>query len=376
MYSPQNALQKETEMIYLDNAATTKPCAEAVAAVAETMQNCFGNASSLHRMGIASANIINAARKTLQSKFGEGDVYFTSGATESNNTAIFGAAETYRRNGNRIVTTAMEHPAAANPIAKLEEKGFEVVRLAPKDHEDFEAALADAVDDKTVLLSCMAVNNETGYTVDVKRLYRLVKRKNEKTIVHIDAVQGFLKVPLDGDFISISGHKIHGPKGIGALFVKKGVRFSPLLLGGGQQKKLRSGTEPVELIAGLEAAVKNYRGNTERFTELKAHLVSGLSELDGVTLNSTEKCVPNIVNFSISGVRSEIMLHSLEEQEIYVSSGSACSKGKQSGVLAAFGVSDKDADSAIRVSMCADTTEEELDTLLLHIKKGIERFRR
>lgn len=363
-------------MIYLDNAATTKPCAEAVAAVAETMQSCFGNASSLHRLGIDSANIINHARKTLQSKFGDGDVYFTSGATESNNTAIFGAADTYRRNGNKIVTTAMEHPAAANPIAKLEEQGFEVVRLSPKDHEDFEMALADAVDDKTVLLSCMVVNNETGFAVDVKRLYRLVKRKNAKTIVHIDAVQGFLKIPLDGDFISISGHKIHGPKGIGALFVKKGVRFSPLLLGGGQQKKLRSGTEPVELIAGLEAAVKNYRGNAERFAELKAHLVSGLSQLEGVTLNSTDKCVPNIVNFSISGVRSEIMLHSLEEQEIYVSSGSACSKGKQSGVLSAFGVSDKDADSAIRVSMCADTTEEELDTLLLHIKKGIERFRR
>lgn len=363
-------------MIYLDNAATTKPCAEAVVAVTATMQSCYGNASSLHRLGINAANVINAARRTLQGKFGDGDVYFTSGATESNNTAIFGACETYRRNGNRIVTTAMEHPAAANPIDRMAEKGFEVVRLAPKDHDDFEAALADAVDDRTILISCMAVNNETGFAVDVKRLYKLIKRKNEKTIVHIDAVQGFLKVPLDGDLISISGHKIHGPKGIGALFVRKGVRLSPLMLGGGQQKKLRSGTEPVELIAGLEAAVKNYRGSKERFAELKEHLLDGLSQIDGVTLNSTDRCVPNIVNFSIAGVRSEIMLHSLEEQEIYVSSGSACSKGKTSGVPAAFGISDKDADSAIRVSMSAETTEEELDTLLFHIKKGIERFRR
>lgn len=363
-------------MIYLDNAATTKPCAETVSAVCNTMEQCFGNASSLHRMGLNAEKVIGSAKRTLLSKLPEGDIFFTSGATESNNTAIFGAAETYKRVGNRIVTTAMEHPSVANPIAKLEENGFEVVRLAPKDHEDFEAALAEAVDGKTLLVSCMAVNNETGFTVDVKRLYRLVKNKNPKTIVHIDAVQGFLKVPLDGDFISISGHKIHASKGIGALYVKKGIRFSPLLLGGGQQKKLRSGTEPVELIAGLEAAVKAYHGSPERFAQLKEHLISELSQLDGIVFNSDDRCVPNIVNFSITGVRSEIMLHSLEEQEIYVSSGSACSKGKTSGVLAAFGVSDKDADSAIRVSLCADTTEEELNTLVEYIKKGIERFRR
>lgn len=363
-------------MIYLDNAATTKPCKEAIAAVSNTMESCFGNASSLHKMGIKAEIAINSARKTLLSKLPEGDIFFTSGATESNNTAIFGAAETYKRTGNRIITTAIEHPSVANPITKLEEKGFEVIRLSPKDYEDFEQAIADAVDSKTLLVSCMAVNNETGFIIDVKRLYRLVKRKNEKTIVHVDAVQGFLKVPLNGDLISISGHKIHASKGIGALFVKKGIRFSPLLLGGGQQKKLRSGTEPVELIAGLEAAVKSYHGSAEEFTELKTHLVSQLNGIDGITLNSDDRCVPNIINFSIKGVRSEIMLHSLEEQEIYVSSGSACSKGKTSGVLAAFGISDSDADSAIRVSLCADTTAEELDTLVTHIKKGIERFRR
>lgn len=363
-------------MIYLDNAATTKPCKEAAAAVSNIMESCFGNASSLHKMGINAERVIGSARKTLLSRLGEGDLFFTSGATESSNTAIFGAAETYKRTGNRIVTTAIEHPAVSNPINKLEEKGFEVVRLAPKDHEDFEQAIADAVDGRTMLVSCMAVNNETGFTIDTKRLYRLVKRRNEKAVVHTDAVQGFLKVPLEGDFISISGHKLHASKGIGALFVKKGIRFAPLLLGGGQQKKLRSGTEPVELIAGLEAAVRAYHGSAERFAQLREYLISQLTELEDVAINSNQKCVPNIVNFSVRGVRSEIMLHSLEEQEIYVSSGSACSKGKASGVLAAFGISDSDADSAVRVSMCADTTERELDELVLHIKKGIERFRR
>ena len=257
-------------MIYLDSAATTKPCEQVIA----------------------------SAKKTLLAKLGEGDIIFTSGATESNNTALLGAAETYKRSGDRIVTTAIEHPSVANVMTKLEERGFHVERLAPKDHPDFVQALADAVDEHTVLVSCMAVNNETGFANDVKRLYRLVKRKNPKTIVHIDAVQGFLKVPLDGDLISISGHKIHASKGIGALYIRKGIRISPLLAGGGQQKNLRSGTEPVEL------------------------------------------------------------------------------RGKTSGVLAAFGIPDKLADSAIRVSMCADTTEADIDALIEGIRAGIARFRR
>lgn len=363
-------------MIYLDSAATTKPCAETVEAVAAAMRDSFGNASSLHGMGIRSEKIIASAKKTLLSKLGEGDIIFTSGATESSNTAIRGTLETYRRTGNRIVTTAIEHPSVANVMTSLEERGFEVVRLAPKDHPDFVQALVDAVDEHTVLISCMAVNNETGYAVDVKRLYRLVKKKNPRTIVHIDAVQGFLKVPLEGDLISISGHKIHASKGIGALYIKKGVRIAPLLLGGGQQKNLRSGTEPVELIAGLDAAVRAYHGTEEHFSALKKHLLEWLSGLEGITINSGDDCLPNIVNFSVDGVRSEIMLHSLEEREIYVSSGSACSRGKTSGVLAAFGIADKLADSAVRVSMCADTTEADIDALVDGISAGIQRFRR
>lgn len=363
-------------MVYLDSAATTKPCKEAADAIINTMEQSFGNASSLHGMGIRSEKVIASAKRTLLEKLGEGDIIFTSGATESSNMALMGAAETYRRTGNKIVTTAIEHPSVANTVTRLEERGFTAVRLSPKDHPDFEQALADAVDEHTVLVTCMAVNNETGFIVDVKRLYKLVKKKNPKTIVHIDAVQGFLKIPLEGDLISISGHKIHSSKGIGALFIKKGIRITPLLCGGGQQKGLRSGTEPVELIAGLDAAVKAYHGTRGHFTALKQRLLAGLSEQSGITINSGENCVSNIVNFSVEGVRSEIMLHSLEEREIYVSSGSACSRGKTSGVLAAFGIPDKLADSAIRASFCAETTEADIDALLDGIRAGIERFRR
>ena len=369
-------------MIYLDNAATTQPCEETCAAVLAAMRGGFGNAGSLHGLGIASGQTIASAKKTLLAALSggaqpaEGEVYFTSGATESNNTALFGACEVYRHSGKKIVSTAMEHPSVARVLDKLEERGYEVTRLIPCEHPDLEQALADAADDNTLLVTCMSVNNETGFKVDVKRLYRLVKRKNPKTLVHIDAVQGFLKVPLEGDLITVSGHKIHATKGIGALYVKKGVRTAPLLYGGGQQKGQRSGTEPVELIAGFEAAIKAYRGGAEHFSQLKAQLLAGLAQLPDVGVNSADNCVPNIVNFSVRGVRSEIMLHSLEEAGIYVSSGSACSRGKKSGVLAALGVSDKDADCAIRASMCAQTSAEDIAALCEGIKKGIERFRR
>ncbi len=366
------------KMIYLDNAATTKPCAECIRAVTETMENTFGNASSLHKLGTSSIILISRARTAVLRGMSlgktqlEGNVLFTSGATESNNTALLGIN---LRNG-KIVTTSMEHPSQAKVINKLEERGHEVIRLSPKDHDDFEKAIADVVDEKTALVSCMAVNNETGFCVDVKRLYNSVKAKNPKTLVHIDAVQGFLKIPLDGDLISVSGHKVHATKGIGALYIKKGVTLSPLLLGGGQQNDLRSGTEPVELIAGFEAAINAYEYKRELFLKLKTQLLEGLSAVKDVKLNSNEKCLPNVVNFSVRGVRSEIMLHSLEEADICVSSGSACSKGKTSSVLKSFGVSDKDADCAVRVSMCADNTEEEIALLCDKIAQTVKNIRR
>ena len=372
-------------MIYLDNAATTKPCAECVRTVSEAMENAFGNASSLHKMGTVSIQMIAKARKTLLEALSgaktplDGSVIFTSGATESNNLALMGVRHRFNRlrgkNAN-IVSTAIEHPSVAKTLTRFEEDGFDVVRLAPKDSGDFVSALADAVNENTVLLSAMAVNNETGFKIDVQRLYKEVKRKNPKTIVHIDAVQGFLKMPLDGDLISVSGHKIHSTKGIGALFVKKGQAILPMLSGGGQQNNLRSGTEPVELIAGFEAAIRAYKGSPEHFTELKERLLARLAEMDDIGINSGADHVPNIVNFSVRGVRSEIMLHSLEEEDIYVSSGSACSKGKKSEVLPAFGISEKDADCAVRVSFSAENTVSDVDALCAKIAETIERVRR
>ncbi len=373
-------------MIYLDNAATTKPCEECRKAVAQAMENTFGNASSLHKAGTQSLKIISHAKHTVLSALSgtkiplDGDIIFTSGATESNNTALLGSEHRFARGFNRenrkIVSTAIEHPSVAKTLTRFEEDGFKVIRLAPKDSADFVDALVGAVDENTVFLSAMAVNNETGFAIDVPRLYKAVKQKNPKTIVHIDAVQGFLKVPLDGDLISVSGHKIHSSKGIGALYIKKGENILPLMTGGGQQHGLRSGTEPVELIAGFEAAINAYHGKPEHFAALKGHLLERLSRMTDIVINSGDNCLPNIVNFSVRGVRSEIMLHSLEEDGIYVSSGSACSKGKRSDVLSAFGVSDKDADCAVRVSFCADNISAEVDALCDKIEKTIERVRR
>lgn len=374
----ENIKTRFFKVIYLDNAATTKPCRECVQAVSEAMELSFGNASSLHKMGTSSINIINRTKQAVLKVLAlngaalDGEILFTSGATESSNTALLGLN---LRAGSKIVTTKIEHPSVAKVIDRLEERGFNAVRLAPKDCPDFVGAIINEVDENTSLVSCMAVNNETGFQNDVKRLYKAVKAKNPRTFVHIDAVQGFLKIPLDGDLISVSGHKIHSSKGIGALYIKKGVTLSPLLSGGGQQKNLRSGTEAVELIAGLEAAVKAYKYDYERFSALKQQLLGGLSGIKDVSVNSDDKCLPNIVNFSVRGVRSEIMLHSLEKHDICVSSGSACSKGKTSNVLSAFGVSDKDADCAIRVSMCAENTEQEIAFLCEKIAESAKRFR-
>lgn len=366
-------------MIYLDNSATTKPCPEAVRAVAENMENNFGNPSSLHRMGINAELILKAVKKTILDKLGlDGEIFFTSGATESNNTVLFGVPAAYRHNGKRIISSSFEHPSVDEPLKKLSESGYEVVRIDPSEEGGFEDRIISAVDENTLMVSVMWVNNETGYIVDTAKIYNGVKRKNPKTLVHVDGVQGFCKIPsktLKADYISLSAHKIHGPKGIGALYCSKNSRFIPLLYGGGQQKNLRSGTEPVDIIAGFGAAVSAYPDCTEKYRALNERLCSKLSELEGIRFNSYNNA-KNILNFSVRGVRSEIMLHFLEEREIYVSSGSACSKGKTSGVLSRFGVPDSDADSAVRVSFCPETTEAEIDALFEGIRDGIIRFRR
>ena len=366
-------------MIYLDNSATTRPFDSVIAAVSGNMAENFGNASSLHKMGINAEKVLKDAKNVLLDKLGlDGEILFTSGATESSCTALLGLPGTHRHGGNGIVTTTFEHPSVAKPIERLENDGYNVVRVSPKGIADYEQRIIDAVNEKTLLVSVMWVNNETGFVIDTARVYKAVKRENPHTIVHVDAVQGFCKLPakqLKADLISLSAHKIHGPKGIGALYYSKNMRFDPLIIGGGQQKDLRSGTEPVDLIAGFAEAVRSYPDCTEKYAALNDKLVNALGELDDVVINSYGNA-KNILNFSVRGVRSEIMLHFLEEREIYVSSGSACSKGKTSGVLGEFGVSDKDADCAIRVSMSPFTTESDIDTLAEGIADGIKRFRR
>ncbi len=364
-------------MIYFDNAATTKPCPEAAEAAVICASDRFGNPSSLHHMGVEAEKTLASAKRTILDRLGkEGEILFTSGATESNNMAVFGIAEALKRRGNRIVTTAVEHPSVSAPMKKLSERGFEVVSLKPKEHGDFERAIIDAVDEKTVLVSFMAVNNETGFIIDTKTVYGGVKRKNPSCAVHVDGVQGFCKLPLYGDTVSLSGHKIHCFKGIGALYKNKDTRLIPLSFGGGQQGGLRPGTEPVELAAAFEAAVKAYPENLTIFSSLRHRLTGHLERLNRIIINSPENGIDNILNFSVLGARSEIMLHFLEEKGIYVSSGSACSKGKISPVPEAFGISHERADSALRVSFSRYNTEKEVDILAEALEEGIKRFAR
>lgn len=373
--------------VYLDNAATTKPCGEAAAAAMEAMTDKYGNPSSLHRAGLAAQLLMDGARKTIADSVGadSGCIYFTSGATECNNLALRGASAAYGRKRKKIVISSVEHPSVDETASDLESRGFEVTRVSPREDGRFYAAdFVSACDDETCLISMMYVNNETGYILPVKETFSAVKRRFPDIITHTDCVQAYMKLPvkasaLCADLISLSAHKVHGVKGVGALYIKKGVRVIPTVTGGKQEKGIRSGTESVPLIAAFGAAVKKLVPTiTERYEKvsgLKAYLLDKLSGIEGVTVNSPEDGSPYVVNISAVGKRSEIMLHFLESKEIYVSSGSACSKGQQSGVLGQFGIKDKRADSALRISMTAETTEAELDMFCEALREGMEKVR-
>ena len=370
--------------IYLDNAATTRPCEPAVSAVFHNMVEDYGNPSSLHKIGLTAEQNVTEARKAVAAALvcDPQCVTFTSGATECNNTAIFGAAKNYGKRKKKIVVSAIEHPSVAEPIKYLEEKeGFEVVRIKPSRGGEISAEdFIEAVDENTCLASCMLVNNETGAIQPVRKIFSRIKRDFPECITHCDAVQGFMKMPIKSaeifaDVIVVSGHKVHAVKGVGAMYIRKGIRIAPLLLGGGQEKNLRSGTESVPLIAGFGAAIRALMPTVgvanENAEKISAYLLKKLSKLDYVTVNSTaENSSPYIINFSVEGIRSEIMLHFLESRDIYVSSGSACAKGAHSSVLTAMGVSDKLADSAVRVSICRTTTMGEIDVLVTALQEG------
>ncbi len=368
---------------YLDNSATTQVLPSVAQKAVEMMVEEFGNPSSLHTRGFRARKLLEEARSQVAQALGAQpeEITFTSGGTESNNLVLFGAAQARRRLGNRIVTTAVEHDSVLNPCRALEKQGFEVVYLKPdKDGRLPEEALMEAIDDKTILVSVMLVNNETGAIFPVEAAAKAIRRKKAPALLHTDAVQGFGKLPftvkrLGVDLLTFSGHKIHAPKGIGALYMKKGTRILPQALGGGQERGLRSGTESVPLICALGEAVKQLppaQETLDRVGELNALLRQELAKLPQVTVHSPEEGLPYVLNFSAGRVRGETMLHFLAERGVYVSSGSACGKAKPSHVLEAMGLPKEQVESALRVSFSRFSTQEDVEALVEGLKLGLE----
>ncbi len=374
--------------IYLDNCATTRVCDEAAAACLRVMTEDYGNPSSLHKKGMEAENILTSARRQIGKMLGcDGDcVYFTGSATESNNLAILGAAAANPRGGKTIVTTTVEHPSVAKTVEYLEEQGYTVRRIAPKPDGNFDPQdFLDAVDGDTLLLTFMMVNNEMGTVLPYQAVIPALKKKYPRLLIHMDAVQGFAKFPLsvkrlDIDLLTFSGHKLYAPKGNGVLYVKKGVRLKPVIHGGGQEKGLRSGTHAVQLAAGLQEALalcdRNRAAFQAHYAALNQRLREGVAKLEDVLVNSPENGAPHLLNLSVMGVPSEIMLHFLETKGIYVSSGSACAKGAKSSVLAAYGLPDERIKSALRVSFSKDSAPEDIDALLEALAEGIAKYRR
>ncbi len=377
---------------YFDNSATTRVFESVRDIVVKTMMEDYGNPSSKHRKGMEAEQYIRQAAqriaKTLKVK--DKEILFTSGGTESNNTALIGGAMANRRAGMHLITTRIEHASVYNPMAFLEEQGFEVTYL-PVDGaghislEELEAAIRP----DTILVSVMHVNNEIGAIEPVEKIGALIHGKNPSILFHVDAIQSYGKLEIRPkkahiDMLSASGHKIHGPKGVGFLYVDERVKLRPLLYGGGQQRDLRSGTENVPGIAGLgEAAREIYENHAEkaaRLTALKDYMIGRLGELEGVTVNSLrgEAGAPQIVSASFGGIRSEVLLHALEDKGIYVSSGSACSSNHPaiSGTLKAVGVKKELLDSTLRFSFGLFNTQEEVDYCIETLKELLPVLRR
>ena len=372
--------------VYLDNSATTKPCPGARKRLLEAVELLWGNPSSLHQKGLEAQLLLEGARafiaKCLSCR--ESELYFTSGGTESNNLAVFGAAKAMRHKGKRIVVSSVEHPSVSRAFDKLESDGFTVVRL-PVDRfgvvpvEEIE----NAVDESTVLVSMMAVNNELGSVEPVEALSRIVKEKHSPALIHVDAVQAFGKLPLNVkklgvDLMSVSAHKIHGTKGAGALFVKDSVHLAPHIFGGGQEKNVRPGTEPLPAIAAFFGAAEelDIKKSLPAVTALRDGFVKKLSALDGVVINSGADALPYIVNISLPGRPAEAVLNFLSSRGIYVSSGSACAKGHRSPTLTAAGLESERVNSSLRISLSRFTTADELDFCLEGIEEALRAIRK
>ncbi len=370
-------------MIYLDNSATTKPCREAVAAMTAAMEEDWGNPSALYDFGIQAAKRVRAARRSVANAMGaEPDrVFFTSCGTEADNWAVYGTARKLGKRGKHIITTAMEHHAILNCMKDLETQGFDVTYLQPDSLGNINAEQLKAVLRKdTILVSMMMVNNEVGSVLPIAQLAKLTHRLCPDAVFHTDAVQGFLKVPfqaktLGADLISVSSHKIHGPKGAGALYISPRLKSFPAFIqGGGQEGGYRSGTEGTPAIfafdAAAEAGAKTFREDTSREKALLNSLCEQLASLPGVVITGAHDA-PHILSIAVPGVPTQNSINILQDAGICVSAGSACAKGHRSHVLSAMHVPGEIIDSTFRVSLCRNTTQEEIDTLVNTIARDI-----
>lgn len=373
-------------MLYFDNCATTKPDDIAVDTINDILRNNWGNPSSLHNMGVFSEEAVAKARTQIARslKTNAENIYFTPSGTIADNMAILGSCETAKRKGNRIITTGIEHSAVYECFEHLKKTGYDVVYIDKlTDTETLIEEILRNITSETIFVSVMHVNNETGIVFDVERIAEEIKRKHSHIIFHTDAVQSYMKLPINLnrssiDLLSVSAHKVHGPKGVGALYIKKGVRVSPIIFGGGQEHGLLSGTENVAFIAGFGAVVEKNSPHIgtyyKKTRENSDYLRRKLEEIEGAKIFSPENTSPYIVSVGFHRIRSEIMLHFLESMDVYVSSGSACSKGKKSRVLSMLGISSLDADTAIRISMDYFTSKEDIDRLCAAIVEGTKRI--
>jgi cysteine desulfurase len=380
---------------YLDNAATTCPFPQVRDIMMETMENEYGNPSSLHMKGVNAEQYVKQARKVIAKalKVTEKEIIFTSGGTESNNQALIGAAMANHRKGKHIITTKIEHASVHNPLLFLESQGYKIsfVSVDKNGHVDMNELL-QLMDDETSIVSIMHVNNEIGAVEDIEAIGKAIKEKDASVLFHVDAIQSFGKFKISPkkcniDLMSVSGHKIHGPKGIGFLYIKDKTKINPYIYGGGQQKGMRSGTENVPGIAGLGKAVEliheNHEEKINKLYELKQYFVEQVEMLPDVHVNGCtdmdiRQTAPHVVSVTTKGVRSEVLLHALEDKGIYVSSGSACSSNHPalSGTLQAIGLPKDEVESTIRFSFSVFTTKEELDYAIEAMKELLSVLRK
>ncbi len=373
--------------VYFDNSATTKPCEKSKLYLNNCLDKLWGNPSATHALGVEALLELNDTRAAVAKSIGakSEEIIFTSCGSEANNLAIYGGALALKKRGNRVITTVTEHPSVLEVFSRLKEQGFEIVKINVNSNGSINReALFNAINEQTVLVSAMLVNNEIGSINDIADIRRMINEKHSPALLHCDAVQGYGKLcfkaaTLGADLISVSGHKIHAPKGIGFLYKKSGVRLIPIISGGGQESGNRSGTESMPLIASLKGAIEeigDINKNLQKVSALCNYAKARLLNTGLVTINSPESALPYILNISVNGYKAEPILNALSIKGIFVSKGSACAKGQRSYVLSEIGLSTDRIDSAIRLSFCKDNTSKEVDVFIEALTEITSRLRR